>query len=159
MDDFLMRLPSELELAVSRRELERSRQVLAQYGLALSDGEIRELAARHADALRETGRVEFGGGILPKLLAAFASSPYLRHDNCGETAAELQELFYAFKNECGERLSDDELLAAMRTAFDGPAGGAAEYLAGVSLAELCRAARLGMHESGQEEESEDGDER
>lgn len=159
MDALILCLPTELQVAVTQRELERSRETLTRYGLSLSDTAVRELAARHADALRETGRVEFGGGILPKLLTTFASSPYLEQETCGETLAELQELFYGFKNESGERLGDDELLDAMRAAFDGPAGGAAEYLAGVSLEELCRAARLGTRESeaAASEEDENGE--
>ena len=49
----------------------------------------------------------------------------------------------------------------MRAAFDGPAGGSAEDLAGVSLEELCRAARNGttpeVSGRGREREEDDGE--
>ena len=118
--------------------------------------QIASLTQQHNRTLRNTGRVEFGHGILPELIRAFYSSPFLETETYAQTLMELQDLFYELKNESGDRLSDAELLDAMRRAFDGPAGGAAEYLAGVSLEELCRAARNG--ETCPADETEKSDE-
>jgi hypothetical protein len=127
----------------NRQELSASNRISEKFGLTLTQSQMQELAVRRTQALRDTGRVEFGGGILPKLILAFCDSPYLTQADYARTLAELQELFYAFKSESGERLTDDELLSEMRRCFDGPAGGGVEYLAGVSLEELCRALRQG----------------
>lgn len=88
-----------------------------------------ELTRRRAEALRDTGRVELGGGALPMLIRAFCSSPYLWQENYGETLAELQDLFYALKNECQDLLSDSELAGFLRRLYDGPAQGSLEWLA------------------------------
>lgn len=156
-DGLSLALPAALSLAVTRRELERSRALWEAQGLRLTESDLQALAERHLEALRSAGRVEFGGSILPALMHAFADSPYLEQQTCGQTLAELQELFYALKSESGERMTDGELLTAMRDCFDGPAGGAAEYLSGVSLEELCRARRQGRS-AGVPADEEGGDE-
>ncbi len=47
------------------------------HALTLQPQEIRALALRHQEVLRETGRVEFGEGVLPKLAFAFCDSPHI----------------------------------------------------------------------------------
>ena len=107
-----------------------------QYGLCLTAQALAALERGRRDALRDSGRVELGGGILERLAEAFADSPYLSQECFAETLAELQELFYHFKTAARETLPDDELLLGLRRAFDGPAGGDTGYLAGLSPAEL-----------------------
>lgn len=111
----------------------RSNGLSARFGLILSESQMWALAQRRQEALLDTGRVELGEGILPRLIEVFCDSPYLCQSNYEETLGDLQELFYYFKNESRDRLSDDELLAGMKRIFDGPAQGAMEYLAGVPV--------------------------
>lgn len=128
---------------------ERSRR----YGLTLSEEAALRLCEARESALREAGRVEFGEGILPKLISAFCGSPFILQDEYEDTLAALQELFYRFKNETRDRLSDDDLISAMETLFNGKAGGSVDYLAEVSPAVLMNG---GQPFSGAEEE-EDGE--
>ena len=74
---------------------------------------MERLAASRFSALKKTGRIEFGEGILPKLIQRFLDSPYLIQNTYEETLTQLQELFYELKNETKEHLSDDELLTAI----------------------------------------------
>ena len=120
-----------LQLATCVEGLRKSNDLSAQFGLVLSEPQMLALAQQRQEVLLETGRVEFGEGVLTKLVTAFCGSPYLCQANYEETLAELQELFYYFKNEGRDRLSDDELIAGMKRIFDGPAQGATEYLSGV----------------------------
>lgn len=94
-------------------------------------------------ALNDTGRIEFGTGILKKLVDAFCSSPYISQENYVDTIIELQDIFYYFKNESMERISDDELIEYMKNHFDEECQGSLEYLMGTSLEELCRDLRYG----------------
>jgi hypothetical protein len=71
----------------------------------------------------------------------FCDSPYIHSRNYEETLSELQDIFYYFKGEAMERLSDDELIGAMSKVFNGVAHGSLEYLAETSLEELCRKLR------------------
>ena len=58
-------------LAISRR---------AEEGLALTEAQARTVAQAHGDALRRTGRIEFGKSAAESLLEAFAGSPWLTRE-------------------------------------------------------------------------------
>ena len=96
--------------------------------------------------LVDTGCVEFGGGILPKLIRAFCDFPYIDQETYAATLTELQEAFYYFKGEAQERFTDDELIEFMAAVFNGRAQGSSEYLICTSLEALCRYARGGFDE-------------
>lgn len=136
MDNSLEML--SLQRQASLQEIRDCNKISSQFGLTLKEAEIQELAECHKKALKDTGRVEFGGGIMPKLIYAFCDSPYLDQTTYAETLAELQEAFYYFKGEAQERFSDDELIDFMAAVFNGRAQGSAEYLIGTSLESLCR---------------------
>lgn len=115
------------------RDAEACNDVTAEFGLRLSPDEIRELCARHAEALRNTGRVELGSGVLPQLAEAFAGSPYLAPREYAATLGALLELFYQLKNDYRDRFSDAEVIAAMAALYNGAAHGSVEYLADAAL--------------------------
>lgn len=124
-------------------ELRECNTLTGRFGLTLSEAQIAELVEARFAALGDTGRVEFGGGVLKKLVWAFCDSPYLTQENYQEIVAELQDSFYYFKNESVDRIPDDELIDLMKYYFDHVCHGSLEYLSGTSLEELCRTARSG----------------
>ena len=134
----LMHIAAAQGLSLSPALLARLNEQSAPHGLSLSMNDLHALAESRTEALQNTGRVEFGEGVLPKLVAAFADSPYLFQEEYAESLARLQEMFYRCKSETYERVSDDALLLAMREAFDGIAGGSLEYLEETVLTELAR---------------------
>ena len=125
----------------AKQEIRACNQLTERFGLTLSEPEIGELVQCRADALKNSGRIEFGGGILPKLIFAFCDSPYIEQEHYMETLAELQEAFYYYKSEALDLYTDDELIEFMVSVFNGRAQGSAEYLIGTSLEALCRYAR------------------
>lgn len=151
--DFLM--PIESMVAGTVRELELCNRATAGYGLALTHEQMLALAERRVQALRDTDRVEFGGGILKELVFAFRDSPYLDQRHYEETLTELQDVFYHYKNESGDRLTDDELIVLMRSAYNGWCQGSVEAMAGTGLADLCRNLRRGERAEYGEEENGD----
>jgi hypothetical protein len=126
------------------------------FGLSLTLPQLQELEQARGHALERSGRVEFGGGILPQLVAAFCDSPCLDRENYAQRLAELQELFYEFRNATQERLSDAELLLAMRRGFDGPAGGSVQALGDLDAETLVKLAEW-SGVAGWEERSESSD--
>lgn len=136
-----MLLPMQQKLIAAYQEVRKCNEYSENFGLVLSESEIAELVSCRAEALRASGRIEFGGGILPKLILAFCDSPYINQDNYADTIAELQEAFYWFKTEAMDRFSDEELIEFMVRVFNGRAQGSAEYLSGTSLEALARYAR------------------
>ena len=131
----------QLQLSNAKEEIRRCNDLNQIYGLTLTEADITELVEFRGQALKNTGRVEFGGGILPKLIRAFCKSPYVDRYNYAATLGELQDAFYYFKNESQDRFSDDELVEFMERVFNGIAAGSAEVLTTISLEELCRWAR------------------
>ena len=131
----------QMQLTAAKEEIRRCDELNRLYGLTLTEDDITEMVQLRGEALRNTGRVEFGGGILPKLIRAFCKSPYVDSFNYAQTLGELQDAFYYFKNESGDIFSDDELIEFMERVFNGRAEGSAELLCTISLEDLCRWAR------------------
>lgn len=98
------------------------------YGLALTRDQALELCETRSRALKVTGRVEFGGGILEKLAQTFAPSPFLSAGDWADALGVLVEQFYAAKTESGDRLTDDALIRWMYEAFNGPCRGSLDLL-------------------------------
>jgi hypothetical protein len=135
---FALSLEKERAAAMITR-LSQCNELTEKYGLSLSEGDMRMLAEARGNALRSTGRVEFGAGALPGLIYAFCDSPYLLRTEYAQTLAALQELFYAFKNEYGDAFSDDELTEAMEKLYDGRLQGSLEALENATGGDLYRA--------------------
>lgn len=104
------------------------REAAQESGLMLSPAQAHMLLVSQEKTLERLGRVDFSGGILPKLLRAFAPSPYILAEDWAQILAELTESFYFFKSEAHDRLPDDDLLCAMTRLFNGKCGGSVELL-------------------------------
>ena len=146
-------IPMQLEAA--KNELRSCEELNRRYGLVLTEADITELVELRGQALRSTGRVEFGGGILPKLIRAFCNSPYVDNRNYAAVLADLQDAFYYFKNESEDLFSDDDLIEFMASVFNGRAEGSTELLCSISLEDLCRWARNGFTDPYADEEEFD----
>ncbi|MEG2429850.1 MAG: DUF6323 family protein, partial [Oscillospiraceae bacterium] len=112
-----------------------------QFGLTLTETQITNLVEKRFVALKETGRIEFGEGILKKLICAFCDSPYITKENYEELIWELQDSFYYFKNESDDLITDDDLIEFMKIHFDTVCEGSLDFLNSTSLEELCRETR------------------
>lgn len=95
MDDNRL-FPVQQQLTAAHQEVRECNGYSQKFGLTLSEPEITELVACRAEALRASGRIEFGGGILPKLIRAFCDSPYIEQENYAAALAELQKAFFPF---------------------------------------------------------------
>lgn len=113
-------------------------QKTERFGLTLTEEDAKMLAESRKTELREQRRVEFGEGILPKLIFTFCDSTYIAQEDYVDTIARLQEIFYLYKNESMDELTDDELLEYMKNAFDGECKGELEYLEGTVLEAFAR---------------------
>lgn len=126
----------------------------AQFGLALTLEQALELVETRSSALRATGRIEFGGGVIDKIIREFCSSPYISKHNYAEFLHDLMEIFYYYKNETLDLISDEELIKYMKKAFDGVCQGSLELLSGRELYRMARNLRYG-HDPDYREDDED----
>ena len=141
--------------------IQKTNQYTKKFGLTLTQEDTQLLLAERKSSLKEQARVEFGEGILPKLIFAFCDSTFINQENYVETIARLQEIFYLYKNESLDELSDEELIAYMKEKFDGVCQGSTDYLEDTCLENFARKIRkmtqgfIGNYEEEQEDEEED----
>ena len=124
-EEYLLSLLSEKNQMVCVMD---TNQYTQRFGLMLSEQEAELLVKEQTEVLKEQQRIEFGKGVLEKLIFAFCDSNFISHDNYAETIQRLQEIFYLYKNESMDELTDDELVEFMREAFDGKCQGSLDYL-------------------------------
>ena len=145
------------------QEVMKCNELTGRFGLQLNETQALMLVETRSFALKENGRIEFGGGVIDKIINEFCDSPYLSIDNYEETLHELLELFYHYKNETMDLINDDELIEFMKVSFDGDCQGSLELLAGRELYHLARKLRYGydpdaFNESEEFEEEDEEDE-
>lgn len=152
---------SYLEIVNKRKQAEianikKCNEYTSKYGLVLSDNQISNILERRKEVLKETGRVELREGIIDKLIKEFCDSPYINQENYAETLYELIELFYEYKNETMDLITDDELISFMKKSFDGIAQGDLDYLSGTVMYKmrenLLKGKPLDYLEEGEEDE-------
>lgn len=132
MEDSYLKIVNERK-QIEIANIKKCNEYTSQYGLALSDNQISNLLERRKETLKETGRIEFREGITDKLIKEFCDSPYINQENYATTLYELVEIFYEYKNETMDLISDDELIGFMKKSFDGICQGDLEYLSGTVM--------------------------
>lgn len=136
-----------LQIADDSRQLaavKAANDYTKRFGLMLTDEDAALLLNERKEVLKNQQRVEFGEGILSRLIFAFCDSPFIYQDNYTDTLGRLQDIFYFYKNESLDGIPDDELIAFMKAEFDGPCQGSLDYLEDTGLEKLARRARFGL---------------
>ena len=118
-------------------------QYTEKYGLVLTQEDTELILEGRKNALQEQRRVEFGESILPRIIFEFCDSAYVRQDNYTQTLLRLQEIFFLYKNEMEDEITDDELLHFMKEQFETICYGDLEYLEGTCLTGFAEAIRAG----------------
>lgn len=124
-------------------EVLETNRAAERYGLALTREEAELILAERTRVLREQKRVEFGEGIVPRIIDEFCDSDFIDRDNYADTVIRLQEIFYLYKNEMQDEVSDGELLHFMREQFEEICFGDLDYLEGTCLNIFAQAVRAG----------------
>ena len=143
-------------------EVLKYNDLTSRFGLVLTEKQAIALVETRSFALKENGRIEFGGGVIDKLIYEFCDSPYIWANNYEQTLHDLIEIFYYYKNETLDLISDDDLIKYMKTAFDGICQGSLELLSGRELDQLSHNMRYGYafdysEDDENEEDEEDGE--
>ena len=151
---------SYLDIINKRKQIEISNikkcnEYTSKYGLVLSDNQINNLLERRKETLKETGRIELRAGIIDKLIKEFCDSPYINQENYAKTLYELIEMFYEYKNETMDLITDDELIEFMKQSFDGICQGDLEYLSGTVMYKMRENLLKGKPLDYSEQEGED----
>lgn len=128
------------------------------YGLVLTNQQAVELVETRSYVLKKNGRIEFGGGVIDKIIKEFCDSPYIILQNYSEILNELIETFYYYKNETLDLICDDDLIKFMKNSFDGICQGSLELLSGRELAKMASNLRYGYDRDYSEDDILEEDE-
>lgn len=137
--DWMVLLQRENQLA----RIIDTNQAAEKYGLFLSEGEAGLILEERCNALKEQKRVEFGEGITPQIIYEFCDSSFIDQYNYVDTIIRLQEIFYLYKNEMQDEITDAELLHFMKEQFEDICYGDLDYLEGTCLTIFSQAVRAG----------------
>ena len=96
----------------------KTNETTERFGLSLTEQDAKLILAERKNALAEQKRIEFGEGIATKIIYEFCDSEYIYQSNYVETIIRLQEIFYLYKNEMHDEITDDELLHLMKEQFE-----------------------------------------
>ena len=72
-------------------------QTTKQYGLMLSEQDAKLILKSQRYALKQEERIEFGEGVIPKIIYEFCDSDFIDQNNYVDTIIRLQEIFYLYK--------------------------------------------------------------
>lgn len=117
-----------------------------KYGLVLSEQDAMMILKERENSLREQRRIEFGEGIISKIIYEFCDSDFIDQNNYVDTIIRLQEIFYLYKNEMHDEITDDELLHFMKEQFESICFGDLDYLEGTCLPIFSQAIRAGYRD-------------
>lgn len=134
---FLMRQEKKLD------KLTETNKTAERFGLVLSRQEALMIAEEEKNILKEQKRIEMGEGIAARIIYEFCDSAYIDQSSYVETVIRLQEIFYLYKNEMQDEISDEELLHLMKEFFENICFGDLDYLEGTCLSDFARAVRAG----------------
>ena len=121
---------------------------LAASGLSITREDAQMLVERRAEALAEAERVEFGIPAIVEVTAAIADSPCLAQQDVAESLAELQDSFYAIRDELPVDVPDMEIADALRGCLD--AWGDAAEVASMPAEEVMRFSAEYMRMAGED---------
>lgn len=132
-----------MNVQLGLKQIQETNQYTEKYGLKLSAKDAEILITEKADVLKAEERIEFGQSILPKIIYAFCDSAYVMQDTYLDTLIRLMEIFFLYKNEMQDEISDDELLNFMREQFEDVSYGDLDYLETTCLEIFAEAIRAG----------------
>ncbi|MEG0593286.1 MAG: DUF6323 family protein [Coprobacillus sp.] len=124
----------DISLVLNEKKKEKIESILVcnhvsnQYGLVLNESEVLQIIETQESSLKELERVEFGGDIIEQIIYAFYDSQFISKYEYGDSISRLVEIFYCYREELDERLSDEQIIEYMKRAFNGPCQGSYDSL-------------------------------
>ena len=125
------------------KQVKETNQYTEKFGLVLSERDTQLLLEEKNHILKTQQRVELGQSILPRIIYTFCDSSFLFQGNYVDSLIRLQEIFYLYKNEMLDEISDDELLNFMKEQFETVCSGDFDYLESTCLSIFAQAIRAG----------------
>ncbi|MDX5698507.1 DUF6323 family protein [Clostridioides difficile] len=95
---------------IERNELLETNIESGDYGLTLSESDVKDIINSRDNTLKGYGRIELDIKVTKQLIENIYTSQYTNVDNYLETINDMQEIFYYLKNETDDKICDDEII-------------------------------------------------
>lgn len=95
---------------IERNELLETNIESGDYGLALSESDVKDIINSRDNTLKGYGRIELDIKVTKQLIENIYTSQYTNVDNYLEAINDMQEIFYYLKNETNDKICDDEII-------------------------------------------------
>lgn len=110
--------------------------VSSRYGIILKESDARELVAVRQEIVNEVGLIEFKSIIVEAIVLAFCDSQFITKYDYLDMLSQLVEIFYYYRTEVDELMSDEDIIKYMRLAFEGTCQGSLDWLSDHQLNKL-----------------------
>lgn len=117
-------------------ELLETNKELKMHGFALTASDAAEILTARSRALTNQGRIELNLGVTKTLIKRLSESNYMIQENFVDTLNDLYEVFHLIKNATSDYVSDEEVIDAIMSFYNGVCGGSAELLAGKGVEKI-----------------------
>ncbi|MTI65359.1 MAG: hypothetical protein FH753_02025 [Firmicutes bacterium] len=109
-------------------EVLKSNEKIKKYGLLLTVEDVNKIMETRNRALQSYGRIELEIRVTKMMIEKFSDSSYIDNENFVFILNELQDVFYYFKNETEDKISDNKLIDILKEYFENSCEGSIELL-------------------------------
>lgn len=109
-------------------EVKELNKITSNYGLVLSDFEIRDLIDNKNCVLKNIGRIELDKSAVTLIIREFCKSSHITSEEWVSTINEIITLFYNVRNEIRDNVSDYDLVKFIYDVFENKVHGVVELV-------------------------------
>ena len=110
--------------------------VTERYGLILTKDDVQKIIKNKKEILNDMKRIEIRDVTIQKIILNFYDSSYIDKYNYADTVSEIIRVFYIYREEFENILTDDEIIKHMKDGFEGICAGSVLFLETNYLSEL-----------------------
>lgn len=132
----IRKIANELVMEEKVTDILKCNDVSSRYGIILNESDAKELIAIRQETIKDVGLIEFRSSIVEEVILAFCDSQFITKYDYLEVLSQLVEIFYYYRMEVNELMSDEDIIKYMKLAFEGPCQGSLDYLSDHQLWKL-----------------------
>lgn len=132
----IRKIANELVMEEKVTDILKCNDVSSRYGIILNEGDAKELIAIRQETIKDVGLIEFRSSIVEEVILAFCDNQFITKYDYLEVLSQLVEIFYYYRMEVNELMSDEDIIKYMKLAFEGPCQGSLDYLSDHQLWKL-----------------------
>lgn len=103
---------------IERNELLETNEESKEYGLTLSESDVKDIITSRNYTLKGYGRIELDIKTTKQLIENIYKSQFTNINDYLETINDMQEIFYYLKNETDDKICDNEIIELLDELYE-----------------------------------------